>query len=895
MTIALRAAGAPTAAGAAVGAVSPVVHASAAAGDLSILTVTAKPFGTQIKTPSGWTKLGEATNGTTAATTDAGSTKILTYYRISATPGAIGNLTQTGGNSISAVINTYSTTAGWWALPAYTTGADATNNANFAATGDAGIDVAAGDLVHMGIAVCGDNGTVTAISIGGLSGATVAATNTRTNHAVTAGLDSRLITADAAITAGSSSAAPQGTYTNAGNTSGTAAWVRLREIATPTAKTPPTLVQTVNMPGTTTTSPKTSAAFDVVAGDLLVVTTNASGAGVGYTATPTASGGSVTWTLRQDHTNVSGYGDSRVWTGAVGATATGITVSVATDGWAYYGFACYQWRDHGGVGSTAKLLGPSAGSAMSAPEMNFTTTDQNSALVFATNDGNAQSGATVWRAFNTGGDMTEVLATQVVGFYGGYHGYVPNAGYLTEHTLGLMTPAFQIPASITVEVLGAAGGSPQTVNPSSITTGESLGSPTLSAVVVAAPSGIGTLVGVGSPVLSTTAAAGPSGISTGAAFGSPTITQTSPQTVNPSGIASGAAVGSAALSAVVTASPTGVGTGAAVGTPTAATTTAAGPAGIVSGQAVGTPALATSVTVSPAGIGTGAVVGTPTLAAVAAVVPSGITSGQGFGTPGLNTAVTVGPAGIGTGAVVGTPGLNTAATVSPAGIGGAEALGSPVLTGGPVTVNPAGIGSAAALGEPVISNGPAPQTVSPAGIGSGFTAGSPTVSAVAAVAPAGIPTGAGMGSPALSTSTVAGPSGIETAETLGTPTLELHGAGQTVNPDGILSGVVVPGPVLTVITGVGPAGIGTGAAVGAPSLTLTTAVGPAGIGSGETFGAPSIYTNQALTITVEIPGRQWSATGARRGYIGDTAGGRWTGTPGGGRYSGDGSKQYTTD
>jgi len=239
MTIALRAAGTATAATAAVTAVNPAVPSGAQAGDLSILTVAVKPYNTTLTTPSGWTKIGEHTNGTTAAGTDTGSMKIALYVRESASVGAIGNIGQSGANSMGAVIHVYSRTLAAWDFSSFTQGFDDTNGINYSATGDAGINVAAGDWVFAGTAGNGDVGAVTAGTIGGMSGATLGTVVDRTNAEYTTGTDSRLTVGDVPITAGSSSAAPTCTYTNASNSSGTTMWLRLRETggvtATPSA------------------------------------------------------------------------------------------------------------------------------------------------------------------------------------------------------------------------------------------------------------------------------------------------------------------------------------------------------------------------------------------------------------------------------------------------------------------------------------------------------------------------------------------------------------------------------------------------------------------------------------------------------------------------------------
>jgi lysophospholipase L1-like esterase len=199
--------------------------------------VECKPYTTTITTPTGWTKIGEATNGTVANAADLGSTKIAMYVRENAPVGAIPAITMATADTACAVIHSYSKDASDdWDYSVFTTGGDTTNGTNYSATGSA-IATASGDMVIAATAVNSDLGTVSAQAIGGMSGSTLSQ-NVRTagvtgtgTGLVTTGNDSRLIVVDALITAGSSAAAPTFTYTNASSTSGTTLWLRLREAA----------------------------------------------------------------------------------------------------------------------------------------------------------------------------------------------------------------------------------------------------------------------------------------------------------------------------------------------------------------------------------------------------------------------------------------------------------------------------------------------------------------------------------------------------------------------------------------------------------------------------------------------------------------------------------------
>lgn len=299
--ITLRAAGTATSATAAVTAVNPAVPAGATTGDLSHLTVWAKPYSTAITTPSGWTKIGEATNGTTASGTDTGSTKVAVYVLESASVGAIGNITQSGADSMGAVINTYAKDATKsWDVSAFTAGGDSANGANYSATGAAGISVAADDWVLQSTAVNGDVGTPSAFAIGGMSGATLGTYVSRQSAAVTTGNDTRGVVGDIPVTAGSSSSAPTFTYTNASSGSGTTMWLRLRQVVSGTNAPAENVAlavaandATATVAGTAEAAAPAVAAFDATVSTSAATNVSAEAAGLSVSAldaTVTASG-----------------------------------------------------------------------------------------------------------------------------------------------------------------------------------------------------------------------------------------------------------------------------------------------------------------------------------------------------------------------------------------------------------------------------------------------------------------------------------------------------------------------------------------------------------------------------------------------------------------------------
>lgn len=214
--------------------------------------------------------------------------------------------------------------------------------------------------------------------------------------------------------------------------------------------TPPTRVTFVTpaVGYQSTASPKTTPTFDVVNGDLLVV--------IGHTAdfndtmsTPTSTG-TVTWTLQQSVV-VSAYCNLYCWTGAVTATATGITVSSTHTGSGtnVWSFGVSVWRNHGGVGTSTKTNVSSG-----APSLAITCS-ANSAVVCGCDDWTATDGASrTWRTVN-GAAMTESTYSTNVGVsYTVYASYTLDVGAAGSQTVGLTAPAAQKYSIVAVEVLG---------------------------------------------------------------------------------------------------------------------------------------------------------------------------------------------------------------------------------------------------------------------------------------------------------------------------------------------------------------------------------------------------------------------------------------------------------
>lgn len=207
------------------------------------------------------------------------------------------------------------------------------------------------------------------------------------------------------------------------------------------------------------TSPKTTTSFDVVAGDLIIVLCSVENAGLQSVVTPSATGGSVTWTqrVRQPAANNGNTSAAWCWTGTVGATATGITVSLArptTDTALWWGMSATVYRDHGGVGQV--FSGTNGTGANSAPSVGVSCS-ANSAVVCVVNDWNAADGTSrTWRTIN-GAAETETIYFRDAAHHAAYGGYRADTGAAGTITQGLTAPTGQRWVLAGVEILASAG------------------------------------------------------------------------------------------------------------------------------------------------------------------------------------------------------------------------------------------------------------------------------------------------------------------------------------------------------------------------------------------------------------------------------------------------------
>lgn len=266
-----------------------------------------------------------------------------------------------------------------------------------------------------------------------------------------------------------------------------------------------------------TPNPRVTAAFNALAGDLLVCIGMSEDQAYPL-ATPTNTQGALTWTLRQSVV-VSAYSTCYVWTAPVDANKTGMTVSVSRTSNGYHGINVLHFRDTAGVGASAKA------NASGAPSVGLTTGAADSAVVVAVADWNAVSGAS--RTWRTVGTAATEQSYEANGHYTLYAAYHANAGAAGAKTAGLSAPTGQKYAIIAVEILGAAS--------EEVPTGSASGTITISGTAV----GSTTRTGVASGSIGVTGTAAGATTRAGAAAGTVAVSGTASGTTTRQGSAAG--------------------------------------------------------------------------------------------------------------------------------------------------------------------------------------------------------------------------------------------------------------------------------------------------------------------------------------------------------------------
>lgn len=216
--------------------------------------------------------------------------------------------------------------------------------------------------------------------------------------------------------------------------------------------TAPTFIQEAETAWNTNTTPKTTASFNVLAGDILI----AFGTISDHNSTMgTPTGGSLTWANPQT-VSVAAFCVTYLWT-AVVDTNKSMTVSFTrASGTDLFGGNVLTFRGSNGVGASNKT-----NVASGAPTLNLLTTQANSAIVVHSADWTGADGASrTWRTVNgitpTSGNGLEVSYFRDSSFYTIYGAYYNDVGAIGTYAVGESAPGAQKYSIVAVEVKGTA-------------------------------------------------------------------------------------------------------------------------------------------------------------------------------------------------------------------------------------------------------------------------------------------------------------------------------------------------------------------------------------------------------------------------------------------------------
>lgn len=191
----------------------------------------------------------------------------------------------------------------------------------------------------------------------------------------------------------------------------------------------PTFIAEYELDWTSLTTPKTTAAFDVQTGDILLVCQIKEGPD-GTAGTPT--GGTLTYNLLET-VDAANLCELRIWSAVVDANKN-MTVQISDSGSLRFAANILHFRGSSGIGAAESTSGLDA-----VPQIAITTTLANSAIVVFTDDFEASGTSPTW-VTATAGALTQVTFSTGGGAYTIWGGYHANAGAIGAKTVGLSVP-----------------------------------------------------------------------------------------------------------------------------------------------------------------------------------------------------------------------------------------------------------------------------------------------------------------------------------------------------------------------------------------------------------------------------------------------------------------------
>ena len=217
--------------------------------------------------------------------------------------------------------------------------------------------------------------------------------------------------------------------------------------------TAPTYVQEAETVWNTTTTPKDTASFAVLTGDMLVAfAVGADPTGFVLSAPTTFSGSTSAWTAIQSSPSAPA---SNTVVGIWWATASAdgnVVVRFARTGATpqLFGGNVLTFRGSDGIGNSSRT------NASGAPTLDITTALSDSAVVVIAGDWAAVAGAETWRA-NAGAATPASYLNGDGATYAVHGAYHANAGAAALYAVGLTAPAGETYNIMAVEVKGIGG------------------------------------------------------------------------------------------------------------------------------------------------------------------------------------------------------------------------------------------------------------------------------------------------------------------------------------------------------------------------------------------------------------------------------------------------------
>lgn len=210
--------------------ITPTLPTGSASGDRVFVGIVSSPPTTATSTPTGWTKVVDASLGTGTVGASTGARRITIAWRDYDGSWTMPSWTVTSGSVMIGSAATFRKSATEvWDTSTVTSGSDTTTTGTgFSVTGAANLNVSTGDMIF---AVAGTpaNGTATTPTLTA-TGATIANLTEQIDTGVTLGNNAGIKFHTANVTAGTSTAAPVHgfTFSVSGSSSGGAGFVRIR-------------------------------------------------------------------------------------------------------------------------------------------------------------------------------------------------------------------------------------------------------------------------------------------------------------------------------------------------------------------------------------------------------------------------------------------------------------------------------------------------------------------------------------------------------------------------------------------------------------------------------------------------------------------------------------------